>query len=131
MRIKDEEWNIYKRYSEFRDLHLHLKKQYPIINKYDFPPKKSIGKKDAKVVEGRRKVFQSYLRSVIDYLSENDTSFADNVCKAKLLVILPFFSDKQPDKGEKKKMKKNASSTSLSGNNAEQSGEMHNQYDGL
>ena len=91
VRIKDEEWNIYKRYSEFRDLHLHLKKQYPIINKYDFPPKKSIGKKDAKVVEGRRKVFQSYLRSVIDYLSENDTSFADNVCKAKLLVILPFF----------------------------------------
>jgi sorting nexin-29 len=45
VRIKDEEWNIYKRYSEFRDLHLHLKKQYPIINKYDFPPKKSIGKK--------------------------------------------------------------------------------------
>ena len=46
---------------------------------------------DAKVVEDRRKVFQSYLRSVIDYLSENDTSFADNICKAKLSVILPFF----------------------------------------
>lgn len=46
-------------------------------------------------------------------------------------IIFVHFSDKQPDKGEKKKMKKNASSTSLSGNNAEQSRGMHNQYDGL
>ena len=46
---------------------------------------------DAKVVEGRRKMFQSYLRSVVDYLSENDPGLADNVSKAKLVVVVPFF----------------------------------------
>lgn len=131
VRIKDEEWNVYKRYSEFRDLHLSLKKKYPIINKYDFPPKKTIGKKDAKVVEGRRKMFQSYLRSVVDYLAEKDSGLAD-VCKVQLTTLIPFFSDKQQEKVDKKKMKKNASSSSLTGNNPEPSREtMQNQYDGL
>ncbi|XP_052070160.1 sorting nexin-29-like [Mytilus californianus] len=132
VRIKDEEWNVYKRYSEFRDLHVHLRKKYPIVNKYEFPPKKTIGKKDAKVVEGRRKMFQSYLRSVVNYLSENDPGLADSICKVKLSVFLPFFSDKPIEKGEKKKMKKTVSSTSLPGNVPEPIREtMQNQYDGL
>ncbi|XP_071152258.1 sorting nexin-29-like [Mytilus edulis] len=132
VRIKDEEWNVYKRYSEFRDLHLHLRKKYPIVNKYEFPPKKTIGKKDAKVVEGRRKMFQSYLRSVVNYLSENDPGLADSICKIKLSVFLPFFSDKPIEKGDKKKIKKTVSSASLPGSVPEPIREtMQNQYDGL
>lgn len=45
VRIRDEEWNIFRRYSQFLDLHTRLKKVYPIINKFDFPPKKSVGNK--------------------------------------------------------------------------------------
>ncbi|VDI83214.1 sorting nexin-29 [Mytilus galloprovincialis] len=132
VRIKDEEWNVYKRYSQFRDLHLHLRKKYPIVNKYEFPPKKTIGKKDAKVVEGRRKMFQSYLRSVVNYLSENDPGLADSICKIKLSVFLPFFSDKPIEKGDKKKIKKTVSSASLPGSVPEPIREtMQNQYDGL
>ncbi|CAC5384382.1 SNX29 [Mytilus coruscus] len=109
----------------------HVYQKY-VVNKYEFPPKKTIGKKDAKVVEGRRKMFQSYLRSVVNYLSENDPGFADIICKIKLSVFLPFFSDKPIEKGEKKKMKKTVSSTSLPGNVPEPIREtMQNQYDGL
>ncbi|CAG2199607.1 SNX29 [Mytilus edulis] len=115
VRIKDEEWN-----------------KYPIVNKYEFPPKKTIGKKDAKVVEGRRKMFQSYLRSVVNYLSENDPGLADSICKIKLSVFLPFFSDKPIEKGDKKKIKKTVSSASLPGSVPEPIREtMQNQYDGL
>lgn len=45
VRIRDEEWNVYRRYSQFLDTHLRLKKVYPIVGKFDFPPKKAIGKK--------------------------------------------------------------------------------------
>ena len=45
VRIKDEEWNVFRRYSQFLDLHARLKKVYPIISKFEFPPKKSMGSK--------------------------------------------------------------------------------------
>lgn len=45
VRIKDEEWNVYKRFSQFHQFHNQLKKIYPKIGKFDFPPKKTIGKK--------------------------------------------------------------------------------------
>jgi len=45
VRIKDEEWNVYKRYKQFNDLQSDMKKKYPLTAKFDFPPKKSFGKK--------------------------------------------------------------------------------------
>ena len=45
MRIGDEEWNIYRRYSQFHDLHLQLRKKYVVLDTYGFPPKKVMGNK--------------------------------------------------------------------------------------
>lgn len=45
MRIRDDEWNVYRRYAQFYALHKMLKKKDPIVNTFDFPPKKTIGKK--------------------------------------------------------------------------------------
>ena len=45
VRIRDEEWNVFRRYSQFLDLHTRLKKVYPIVSKFEFPPKKSMGNK--------------------------------------------------------------------------------------
>lgn len=45
VRIKDEEWNVYKRFSQFHQVHNQLKKIYPKIGKFEFPPKKNFGKK--------------------------------------------------------------------------------------
>ncbi|KAF6203938.1 hypothetical protein GE061_002276 [Apolygus lucorum] len=45
VRIGPEEWNVYRRYSEFYDLHQESKKQYPVVSAFQFPPKKTIGNK--------------------------------------------------------------------------------------
>lgn len=45
VRIKDEEWNIYRRFSHFHNLHTKLKHKYPIVATIAFPKKKAIGNK--------------------------------------------------------------------------------------
>ncbi|XP_076459627.1 sorting nexin-29-like [Babylonia areolata] len=105
VRIKDEEWNVFRRYSQFLDLHTRLKKVYPIVGKFEFPPKKSMGSKDAKVVEGRRHAFQRYLRKVINLLQEKNPELCADTCKARLASLMPFFGD-QPETADKKAKKK-------------------------
>lgn len=45
VRIRNEEWNTYRRYAEFYEFHSRLKKRNPIFSTFDFPPKKTFGKK--------------------------------------------------------------------------------------
>lgn len=45
LRAGSDEWNIYRRYAQFYSLHTDLKKLDPVVATFDFPPKKSIGKK--------------------------------------------------------------------------------------
>ncbi len=45
IRIKDEEWNIYRRFSHFYTLNEILKQKYPLINTVQFPKKKTVGNK--------------------------------------------------------------------------------------
>ncbi|XP_071813089.1 sorting nexin-29-like isoform X4 [Apostichopus japonicus] len=93
VRIRDEEWNIYRRYSEFRELHLRMRKAYPIVNTFDFPPKKTVGNKDAKFVESRRKKLQHYLRCIINFALSNFSKLSENPSKESLITLLPFFGD--------------------------------------
>lgn len=131
VRIKDEEWNVYKRFSQFHQVHNQLKKIYPKIGKFEFPPKKTLGKKDAKVVENRRRVFQTYLRLVINHVLDNDKSQDTAISKDAFIQRLPFFSDKTAEKSDSKKVKKTASSSSLSTSPGNQSSMQQPQYEGL
>lgn len=45
IRIQDNEWNVYRRYTEFRELHNHLRTQFPQVDAFNFPPKKALGNK--------------------------------------------------------------------------------------
>lgn len=45
VRIRDDEWNIYRRYSDFLDLHHALPKRYPRVASVPFPRKKTVGHK--------------------------------------------------------------------------------------
>lgn len=45
LRAGHDEWNIYRRYAQFYALHCDLKKLDAAVGGFDFPPKKSIGKK--------------------------------------------------------------------------------------
>ncbi|XP_075422247.1 sorting nexin-29 isoform X3 [Ascaphus truei] len=92
VRIKDDEWNIYRRYTEFRSLHHKLQSKYPRVRTFNFPPKKAIGNKDAKFVEERRKQLQSYLRNVMNKVIQTVPDFAANPKKEALTQLMPFFT---------------------------------------
>ncbi|XP_016053094.1 PREDICTED: sorting nexin-29 isoform X1 [Miniopterus natalensis] len=96
IRIKDDEWNVYRRYTEFRSLHHKLQNKYPQVRAYNFPPKKAIGNKDAKFVEERRKQLQSYLRSVMNKVIQVVPEFAASPKKETLVQLMPFFVDVTP-----------------------------------
>ncbi|XP_070617222.1 sorting nexin-29 [Erythrolamprus reginae] len=96
IRIKDDEWNVYRRYTEFRGLHHKLQTRYHQVRSFSFPPKKAIGNKDAKFVEERRKQLQSYLRNVMNKVIQALPEFAANPKKETLIHLMPFFVDFQP-----------------------------------
>ncbi|XP_027892975.1 sorting nexin-29 isoform X2 [Xiphophorus couchianus] len=93
IRILDNEWNVYRRYTEFRELHNQLRSQFPQVDTFSFPPKKAIGNKDAKFVEERRKQLQGYLRTVMNKLIQALPEFTARPTKETLLALLPFCQD--------------------------------------
>lgn len=107
VRIRDDEWNVYRRYAQFYALHKILKKKDPIVNTFDFPPKKTIGKKDAKVVEQRRRRLQHYLRCVLNWLLQTNTDISNSPDKDTFITLLPFFSDQM--NSQKKQPRNNQS----------------------
>jgi sorting nexin-29 len=90
LRIKNDEWNIYKRYSDFYRLHIELKKQEPLVDAFDFPPKKTVGYKTNKVVEERRKRLQTYLRKIVNLMIQTNTCLTTKPCKESVVLIMPF-----------------------------------------
>jgi len=93
VRIRDIEWNIFRRYSQFYDLHKELRKKDPVVNSFEFPPKKTVGNKAERFVEDRRKALQIYLRSIVNYLVTTNPALANSPDKETLLNLLPFFGD--------------------------------------
>ncbi|XP_018496297.1 sorting nexin-29 [Galendromus occidentalis] len=94
IRIGEDEWNVYRRYSQFYSLHKALSKGQSVFNSFDFPPKKSLGNKDAKLVQERRKRLQRYLRCVINWLLQGNSRLSQNSDKATLIEVMPFFGDR-------------------------------------
>ncbi|BES97429.1 RUN domain [Nesidiocoris tenuis] len=93
IRAGAEEWNVYRRYSEFYDLHKDSKKQYPVISAFQFPPKKTIGNKDTKFVEDRRIKLQQYLRRLVNYFVANHPQLSTTTSKANITSAIPFFGE--------------------------------------
>uniref|UniRef100_A0A1B6EX13 Sorting nexin-29 n=1 Tax=Cuerna arida TaxID=1464854 RepID=A0A1B6EX13_9HEMI len=102
LRICDEEWNVYRRYAQFYLLHKTLKKQYPVIGTFFFPPKKTLGNKDAKFVEERRQRLQQYLRRVMNHLTSSHTLLTTAPSKPLLISLMPFFGEQQPVEDKRK-----------------------------
>ncbi|KAJ0180475.1 hypothetical protein K1T71_003879 [Dendrolimus kikuchii] len=87
LKIGQEEWSIYHRYAKFHELHTQLKKCHPDIATYKFPPKKTLRKRDAHLVEQRRVALQAYLRHILLVLPE----LRECTSRASLVALLPFF----------------------------------------
>lgn len=94
LRIRDEEWNIYRRYSDFHALHRDLKKSESLVAAFDFPPKKTVGYKSEKVVEERRKRLQAYLRRIVNLLVQTNPALTAKPDKENVLLLMPFFAER-------------------------------------
>ncbi|KAL5234452.1 hypothetical protein ACI65C_001862 [Semiaphis heraclei] len=93
VRILNEEWNVYRRYSQFTEFHKQLKKQYNVVSTISLPPKKTIGNKGANFVEERRKKLQIYLRQIMNFLITINRILANSPNKYNLVTLVPFFSE--------------------------------------
>ena len=92
-RIRDEEWNIYRRYSEFYALHKDLQKKEKLVAAFDFPPKKTVGNKAEKFVEDRRKKLQTYLRQIVNLMIQANPSLQAKPDKEQVILLMPFFAE--------------------------------------
>uniref|UniRef100_H2ZLJ2 PX domain-containing protein n=1 Tax=Ciona savignyi TaxID=51511 RepID=H2ZLJ2_CIOSA len=102
IRAGEEEWNVYRRYSEFYELHMQIAKKFPIVETYNFPPKKVLGNKGRRFVEERRKVLQTYIRLLINNIIRNHEKIVSNPTKQTLVALLPFFSESLSSDWDKK-----------------------------
>merc|ERR1719350_942636 len=93
LRIRDEEWNIYRRYSEFYAPHKDLLKKDRLVASFDFPPKKTVGNKSEKFVEDRRKRLQTYLRQIVNLMVQTNPSLSAKPDKEQVILLMPFFAE--------------------------------------
>jgi sorting nexin-29 len=91
VRIRDDEWNVFRRYSQFYSLHKALCKRSPVVNTFSFPPKKAIGNRDAGFVEDRRKKLQHYVRCIVNFTVQTNPLLGNHPDKQTLVQCLPFF----------------------------------------
>ncbi|XP_004924869.1 sorting nexin-29 isoform X1 [Bombyx mori] len=94
LKVGNEEWSVYHRYAKFHELHTQLKKCHPDIATYKFPPKKTLRKRDAHLVEQRRLALQAYLRHVLLVLPE----LRECTSRPQLVTLLPFFGTSSTSK---------------------------------
>ncbi|VVD02910.1 unnamed protein product [Leptidea sinapis] len=60
----NEVWHIYRRYSDFYDLHSAVKEKWPELANLPFPAKKTFQNTSRTVLESRKRVLNSYLQSL-------------------------------------------------------------------
>lgn len=102
VRIRDTEWNIYRRYAQFYALYRELKKHDTIVTSFEFPPKKTIGNKDAKFVEDRRQKLQRWLRRIVGRLAQCSPAFTSRPSRQTLISLMPFFGDNPNNEDSRK-----------------------------
>lgn len=56
-----QEWHIYRRYSDFYDLHTKIKDKYSDLSKIAFPGKKTFHNMDRAVLERRKRMLGDYM----------------------------------------------------------------------
>jgi len=103
LRIKDDEWNVYRRYSELHSFYLSVKKKYPLVATFEFPPKKSMGNKTASFVDERRKRLQQFLRKAVQHIVASNTELESELTRARLSNIFPLLGEDKPVESKKKK----------------------------
>ncbi|XP_074596240.1 sorting nexin-29-like [Brevipalpus obovatus] len=91
IRVGSDWWSLRKRYSEFSTFHKFVREKYPQIGvtNADFPSKKALGNRGARVVQNRLCKLQNYLNLVVNRICmQYGYEIRD---KATFTTLLPFF----------------------------------------
>ncbi|XP_025424550.1 sorting nexin-13 [Sipha flava] len=62
---KEENWHVYKRYSDFYDLYQRVKDRYPELGKLSFPAKKTFHNADRRVLEKRMMMLNQFIHNLL------------------------------------------------------------------
>lgn len=73
-----EEWSVYRRYSQFYELHQQLKTKDPIVGRFIFPPKKRLNSKSSTIVQDRRNKLEEYVTTLSCYIDKLPVSPLDS-----------------------------------------------------
>lgn len=87
-----ENWHIYRRYSDFYELHQKVREKFVDLSKLAFPGKKTFQNMDRKVLERRMRMLNEYLQAVL--LSSVLASHP-----SLQSMLLSFFEPGEYDKG--------------------------------
>uniref|UniRef100_A0A8D8W9F8 Sorting nexin-29 n=1 Tax=Cacopsylla melanoneura TaxID=428564 RepID=A0A8D8W9F8_9HEMI len=110
IRVGTEEWNVYRRYSDFYTFNKTIHRRYPktikqLSPQVKFPPKNLIfnkGNKSALFVEERRQKLELYLRAIVTTLVDYEfgtsatsttTSGERKLNKYALVTLVPFLNE--------------------------------------
>ncbi|XP_071451440.1 sorting nexin-29-like isoform X2 [Hetaerina americana] len=123
VRVGSDEWNIYRRYSQFHALNRALRRQLRERGHSSreeerggagddaestwprFPPKRIVGNRDASFVEERRRALQAFLQHLMVYIIHHDQALrvprGALPTKEDLVNAVPFFGEnfEQPGNG--------------------------------
>ncbi|KAL4714063.1 hypothetical protein ACJJTC_008417 [Scirpophaga incertulas] len=70
-RLSDNEvWHIYRRYSDFYDLHSSIKEKWPELGNVPFPAKKTFQNTSRSVLESRKRMLNHYLQTLTNLARE-------------------------------------------------------------
>jgi hypothetical protein len=110
IKVNNERWIIFRRYSEVRDEHDRMVKKYPTLKREIFPPRSPFTKTDTFQIERQQKL-ESYLKTYIQVVfGESVYDFMPNVKvaggsnnqlrlnKDEFCSALPFFVETTEDK---------------------------------
>ncbi|KAM3963594.1 sorting nexin-13 [Aphomia sociella] len=63
-------WHIYRRYSDFYDLHASIKEKWPELGNLPFPAKKTFQNTSRSVLESRKRMLNNYLQKLANLAQE-------------------------------------------------------------
>ena len=110
LKVNNEYWVIFRRYSEIRDEHDRMSKKFPALKKETFPPRSPFNKTDTFQIERQQKLEQylkSYIQivmgdSIFDYMPNVKVAGSSNksskLTKDEFCNALPFFVESTEDK---------------------------------
>ncbi|EDQ93139.1 uncharacterized protein MONBRDRAFT_22589 [Monosiga brevicollis MX1] len=91
--VGTDQWIIYRRYSELLAFQREIRKQFPNVDRLEFPAK-TFGSVSPAVTAERRKKLQTFLQSIVEIAVELEgTPVQQERSKTALVLTLPIFAE--------------------------------------